>query len=76
MVEGGVVGEKGVWRRWRRVWRVVVVWIFVFFEIWGGREKGVGEEGVGEGRWRKGIGKRRYKDGKGNELVFHWDDMA
>ena len=37
VVEGGVEGGKGVWRRWRLVWRVVAVWTFVFFR--GGERK-------------------------------------
>ncbi len=41
VMEGeGVVGGKGVWRRWRRVWLVVVVWTFVFFRGNGGGNGG------------------------------------
>ena len=35
-MEAGVEGGKGVWRRWRRVWRVVAVWTFVFSREGGG----------------------------------------
>ena len=47
---GGVGRGRGCVRRWRRVWLVVVVWIFV---LWGFRvrervREGVGNVGIGQ----------------------------
>ena len=63
---GEVVGGKDVWRRWRRVWRVVAVWIFVFFRMEGGGGKGEKRGGRGWGRDWEGVGdgsKRRIEFG-------------